>query len=241
MISETTRSRLSDMFVRVTAPFHHRDATPEDSLSEPADTMPDGEWVDDDWDEGRRRVRIITVSLLIALISGTLISVWLGSSPRTVVMPPKDAPQGQPAVAADSPATVETVASPSTTGVQNEPREATSPAGTREIPAGDAGVRPGLSSPTGPAAVEGPSRQPGAPVTASPARPRPLDATVRSADGKRSASDAPSVAPSTDAGPRGPVTNDASPRDIGQARASDRQLDGSDIIDWLVKESPHRR
>ena len=260
MISETTRSRLSGAFLRVVAPFHRRDATAEEPASDYDEATPDEEWVDDDWDEGRRRARIITVSILVALVAGGLISIWLGSPPLSVVLWPNEAPQARIPVPVDPASPVETIDPTKSTAVGSETRAATPQAATPEIPTSDAGARvgsppqasprtdslpkesAGVTATRPPTAVEAPPGQPKAPAAASTVRPRPPEATVRpTPDTKRSATDAPRtapIAPSTPVVPPAPATSEPS-RDTAPSREGDR-LDGGDIIDWLVKEYPRR-
>jgi hypothetical protein len=241
MISETNRSRLSGAFFRVVAPFHRRDATAEEPASDYDEATPDEEWVDDDWDEGRRRARIITVSLVVALVAGGLISVWLGSPPLSVVLWPNETPQARIPIPVDPASPVETIDPTKSTAVESETRAATPQAATREIPTSDAGARggpvpqatprtdslpkesAGITATRQPTAVDAPPGQPKAPAAASTVRPRPPEATVHpTPDTRRSA------------------TASEPSRATGPSRDADR-LDGGDIIDWLVKEAPHRR
>jgi hypothetical protein len=229
MATDTTRFGLSGAFARMVASFQRRDVTAEAGEPEPDEATQDEEWVDDDWDEGRRRARIITVSLLVALASGALISVWLGSSPRTIVQP-KEAPDVRSsAVPAESTAPARDGApvdpSPPRGGSTDSLAKESSDVGATRTPtAGE-----GLSEPRG---LPG---QPETPAAASPVPPRALDATGRSPETRRPAADVPRPAPVVSSTLKGEPS-----RETASSRDADR-LDGGDIIDWLVKEAPHRR
>jgi hypothetical protein len=223
MAIDTTWFRLSGAFARMVASFQRREVTPESGGSK-ADEAQDEEWVDDDCDEGRRRAHIITVSLLVALISGALISIWLGSSPRTVVV---DAPPGRTPFAADT---------TSPMGTLDSPVDQSTPAS----PGADASAKEpvDVNAPPRPSAVDGAPLQPEVPAPASSGRLP--EATARPTPGPTApAPDRPRVTPAPPSSVATPPAVTGPP--VRDTEASANRLDGSDIIDWLVKESPHRR